>query len=113
MLDFLYAYGYWGMWFLQFAVGAVFIVHGWMKFKNKAGLFKIGGPVHGLVEVVGGALLIINWHVREVGLIFAVVMLGAIWFKKFKWHMPFTAHDKMGWEFDLVLLAANIYFMVH
>ncbi len=37
-----------------------------------------------------------------------IVMLGAIYHKMFKWNTPFSALDKMGWEFDLVLLAANL-----
>ena len=30
-----------------------------------------------------------------------------------KWGMPFAAMDKTGWEFDLILFAANIFLLVH
>ncbi len=101
-----------GMWFLQFAVGVIFIYHGWPKLKSKAGLFKIGGPFHGFVEVAGGLSLFAGWYVREVGFVFAIIMLGAIWFKKFKWHIPFYSHTASGWEFDFILFAINIFFLV-
>ncbi len=35
-------------------------------------------------------------------------MVGAIGMKMMKWGVPFGAMDKTGWEFDLILLAANI-----
>ena len=38
----------------------------------------------------------------------AVVMAGALHYKINKWRMPFTAMDKTGWEFDLVLLASAL-----
>jgi len=40
-------------------------------------------------------------------------MIGAIWMKVTKWHVPFSAMDKIGWEFDLILLAANIVILVN
>ncbi len=113
MLENFSLYSEWGMWFLQFAVGVIFIYHGWPKLKRMGKFFSVGGGLHGLVEFVGGLALIAGWYVREVGLIFAVIMLGAIWFKKVKWHVPFAPHDKAGWEFDLILLAASLYFLVH
>ncbi|MBI2065484.1 MAG: DoxX family protein [Candidatus Zambryskibacteria bacterium] len=100
------------MWFLQFTVGVIFIYHGWPKLKSKAGPLKIGGTFHGLVEVVGAVALFFSWQVRAVGLVFAIIMLGAIYMKKFKWHTPFSSHNATGWEFDFILLAANIYFIV-
>ena len=42
----------------------------------------------------------------EYGILIGLVMLGALKLKIFKWKAPFSAHDKMGWEFDLILLAA-------
>ena len=111
MLDFFNAYGGWGMWFLQFVVGVIFIYHGWPKMKNMKKFFSIGGGLHGIVEVVGGLALIVGWYVREVGLVFAVIMLGAIYMKKLKWKMSFSTMTA-GWEFDLVLLGASLYFLL-
>ncbi len=113
MLSFFFAHNWWGIWFLQFAVGVIFIFHGWPKLKSKIGLLKIGGQFHGLIEIVGGLALFFSYHVRAVGLVFAIIMLGAIWFKKFKWHLPFYSHTGSGWEFDFILLATNIFFLVH
>lgn len=112
MLSFFSIYSNWGIWFLQFAVGMIFIFHGWPKLKSKADIFKIGGLFHGLVEVIAALALILNWYVREAGLVLAVIMLGAIYMKKLKWKIPFTAHNKTGWEYDFILLATNVYFLV-
>ena len=112
MLENFSMYSDWGMWLLQLAVGVIFIVHGWPKLKNKS-IFSIGGKFHGLIEVIGGLALFAGWYVREVGLVFVVIMLGAIYMKKYKWHTPFSSHNTTGWEFDFILLAASLYFLVH
>ena len=105
-------FGTLGLWLLQLAVGVIFIYHGWPKLKNKKSVFGIGGLAHGLIEVLGGLLLIASWYVREVALIFTIIMLGAIYFKKFKWHIPFYSQTATGWEFDLILLAANLFLLI-
>ena len=113
MLENFSAYSNFGMWFLQFAVGVIFLYHGWPKLKSKAGLFKIGGSFHGLVEVIAGLALILNLYVREAGLVLVIIMLGAIYMKKYKWHVSFSSHNAMGWEYDFILLATCIYFVFH
>lgn len=111
-LIFLNAYSGWGMWFLQFVVGVVFLYHGWPKMKNVKKFFGIGGTFHGLVEVIAALALLSGWYVREAGLALALIMLGAIYMKKFKWHTPFSSMNAMGWEYDLVLLGAALYFLL-
>ena len=133
-LNFLNAYSGWGMWFLQFAVGAIFIYHGWPKMKNVnphtqtseskvlqsnrslsvwvKNFFGIGGGLHGIAEVTAAAALILGVYIREAGLVLAIIMLGAIYMKKFKWNTPFSSTNTMGWEFDLVLLGAALYFLL-
>lgn len=74
--------------------------------------FSIGGGLHGLIEVVVAVALISGTYVREAGLVLAVIMLGAIYFKKFKWNTPFSSYNTTGWEYDLVLLAASLYFLL-
>lgn len=101
----------WGTWFLQFAVGAVFIYHGWPKFKKMSNFFGIGGGLHGLIEVVAGLALIFGLYVREAALALAIIMLGAIYMKKFKWNIPFSSQGTTGWEFDLILLAASVFLL--
>lgn len=112
MLDFLSVYSDWGMWFLQFAVGAVFVYHGWPKLKNMKKFFGIGGTLHGLVEVIAATVLITGMYIREAGLALAIIMLGAIYMKKFKWKTPFSSQSTTGWEFDFVLFAASLYFLL-
>lgn len=111
-LNYFSQFSVWGLWFLQFAVGVIFIYHGWPKLKNMKNLFGIGGFAHGLIEVVAALALIFSIYVREAALVLAVIMLGAIYFKKFKWHTPFSSMSATGWEFDLVLLAASIFLLV-
>ena len=113
MLENFSMYSRWGIWFLQFTVGVIFIYHGWPKMKRKAGIFKIGGLFHGLAEVIPGLALILNSYVREAGLVLAIIMIGAIYMKKLKWHIPFSSQNAMGWEYDFILLAASLYFLVH
>src|SRR5690348_1221541 len=98
MLTFFSAYNVWGVWALQIVVGLIFIVHSIFKLKSGGNVFKVGGKIHGLIEIVGGIALIIGYHVRFVALVFGLIMLGAIWFKKFRWHIPFMAHNNTGWE---------------
>jgi hypothetical protein len=39
-------------------------------------------------------------------------MLGAMYFKMFKWSTPFSAQDKMGWEFDFLLFVSSVLILV-
>lgn len=99
---------------LRIAIGSVFIVHGPPKLKNPAGIAgSIGAPVWfgtllGLGETVGGIGVLVGLLTSLSALVLAIVMLGALYFKIEKWHMPFTAMDKTGWELDLVLFASAL-----
>lgn len=99
-------------WLMQAVVGVIFMVHSMGKIKNPAGIAstygapKLVGLLHGLVELVGGLLLIVNYYPQYVAALFALIMLGAIYFKIFKWKSPFFSHTSTGWEFDLILLVA-------
>ncbi|HYC79680.1 MAG TPA: DoxX family protein [Candidatus Binatia bacterium] len=104
-------YGYWA---LQVAVGLIFLIHGFAKVKapgqiaSAYGAPSVVGLFHGLVEVAGGVMLILNWYVQFAALILGIIMLGAIYFKVVKWHVPFMAQTATGWEFDLLILAACV-----
>ena len=111
-LSYFSQFSVWGLWFLQFAVGVIFIYHGWPKLKNTKKFFGIGGAFHGLVEVLAALALIFSIYVREAALVLAVIMLGAIYMKKFKWKIPFASQSTTGWEFDLILLAACVFLLV-
>lgn len=107
-----------GLLALRLALGAVFIVHGWPKIqKAKAMASGMGTSATfvtalGLVEVLAALGVILDVFVQLSALLLAVVMLGALKMKIFDWKIPFAAHDKTGWEFDLILLAAAIVILV-
>jgi putative oxidoreductase len=110
----------WGLLALRVAVGAIFIVHGWPKITGGRGMAAaIGGgqarpilvamfTVQGLVEAGGGVLMILGVLTQLVAAAFMIIMVGAIVLKKTQWKTGFMAQQTTGWEFDLVLLAANL-----
>ncbi len=73
---------------IRIVLGVTFFMHGLTKFQsgidNIAGWFTSiglpGGLAYGVatVELVGGLLLILGLGVRYIGLLFALVMVGAI-----------------------------------
>jgi uncharacterized membrane protein YphA (DoxX/SURF4 family) len=101
---------------LRAAVTVVFVVHGVWKIQNRkqmaanlgkesaAGFFLFLGITEGLGAL--GILAGLFTQLAAAGLGF--IMLGAIYMKTVEWKVPFTAHDKTGWELDLVILAACI-----
>ena len=114
MLSFLNMYSGWGSIVLRVIIGIIFIQHGWPKVMNPARYAGVWGNIiffgflHGIVETLGGLALVIAYFVRPVALVFALIMLGAIYFKVFRWKSGFMSHTTTGWEFDLLLLAANL-----
>jgi putative oxidoreductase len=110
----------WGLLALRIAVGVIFIVHGWPKITGARGMAAaMGGgeakpvmvgmfTIQGLVEAVGGVLLILGVLTQLVAVAFAIIMIGAIVLKITQWKTGFMSQQTTGWEFDLVLLAANI-----
>lgn len=103
-----------GLLILRLAVAAIFIYHAWPKLKNSKmmaqGMGKSAGFVLtlGLVEFFSGTALVLGVYTNIASALLALVMVGAIYFKISKWKIPFSANDKTGWEFDFILLAANL-----
>ncbi|MBS4198123.1 DoxX family protein [Bacillus sp. FJAT-49732] len=106
---------------LRLALGIIFFIHGVVKFQggitNTVGFFdSIGIPgffayVVALIELIGGAALILGIGTRIVSILFAVIMLGAIFTVKLS--VGFLGNGEMaGYELDLILLAASIYFVI-
>lgn len=101
-----------GLFILRLAVGIIFIKHGWPKMKNPEGVASSMGwkswrvAFLGFVECLSGLALILGFQVQIAALLLSIVMLGAIYYKIFKWHAPFSGNG--GWEFDLILLASNV-----
>lgn len=101
----LHMYSDWGLLALRLAVGVIFLVHCMPKLAGKMGSFML---FIGVLELLGAVSIILGFLTQVGALLLATVMLGAIYKKKFEWHVPFSTMEKMGWEFDLSLLAANI-----
>ena len=99
---------------LRLAVAIIFVYHALPKLKNAKGMAHMMGQPRGMIFVLGGVELlssvglVLGIYTQLAAALLAIVMIGAIYFKTAKWHVPFAAMDKTGWEFDLVLLAANI-----
>ncbi len=99
---------------LRLAVGVIFLHHGWPKLKKSKVMAQgIGIPVArvfvlGLVEIFSSFGMIFGILVNWAAVLLSIVMLGAIYLKIKKWHVPFSATNTTGWELDLILLAANL-----
>lgn len=104
---------------LRFAMGIIFIFHGLPKLKNAGVMAKmVGMPtvmmlILGIVEALSGLGLILGAYIQISALLLAIVMVGATVMKIMKWHIPFSAMDKTGWEFDLILFAVALFILVN
>jgi len=105
---------------LRAVVGLLFFIHGLSKFQggisNTVGFFdSLGIPgfmayVVAVVELLGGIALFLGLGTRIVTLLFALIMIGAIFTAKLS--LGFLGNGQMaGYELDLVLLAVSIYFV--
>jgi len=92
-----------GLLILRVVLAVVFLYHGGAK------LFKKEIPASfralGMLEVLGGISILIGFLTELSSIGLAIIMLGAIYFKIFKWKISFYSEKSTGWEFDLVLLA--------
>lgn len=117
---YLFQYADMGMFLLRVAVGVIFIVHAVPKLKNpKAMAAGMGKPnmawfpaLLGTVELLSALGLIFGVYIQLAALLLLLVMLGALYFKMFKWKVPFFASDKNGWEFDFLLFISNLLILV-
>lgn len=101
-----------GLLALRIAAGAIFIVHGMMKFR----MWQPNPPMQGgmlqlmkflaVVEPIMGVALILGLLTQFAALGGVLIMIGAIYLKMSVWKTPFRADNTTGWEFDLILLAA-------
>ena len=104
---------------LRLVIAAIFIYHAMPKLKGAKMMSQAMGMPAGMIFMLGGIEflsslgMIFGVYVQVAAFLLAMVMIGAIYFKTAKWHVPFGAMDKTGWEFDLILLAANIILLVN
>lgn len=107
----------WGDLALRLVLAAIFLVHAKPKLLAPAGMAQGMGWPKAAVVILGifellGAVYVATGFLAQIGAAYmAIIMLGALYHKIFKWNLPFTAHDKNGWEFDLILLAAALMVM--
>ena len=97
-------------WGIRASIGVIFIVHSLKKFEPswQEWLVGVGIPPEmqlpiALAEFIGGILLIVGVLTRITGVIFSVILLGAIF--HIRWENGFFV-SQGGWEWDLVMLAA-------
>jgi len=114
MFEQLIQYNDIGLLILRLAVAAIFIYHAAPKLKNAKGMAQMVGMPAGMIGILGAVEflsslgMIFGIYTQLAAVLLGIVMIGAIGMKIMKWHVPFAAMDKTGWEFDLILLAANI-----
>lgn len=105
---------------LRVVLGFIFLVHGIDKFQggitNIAGYFEsLGIPgfmafIVAVIELAGGLLMIVGFGTRIVAILFAIIMIGAIFTAKLS--LGLLGDGQMaGYELDLALLAMSIYFI--
>ncbi len=104
-LDALLQYPDYGLLFLRIAVAATFLAHGPKKLNGSMGGFM---TFIGVCETLGALAVLLGVLTQWAALGLGIIMCGAIYKKNMEWHVPFAAKDKMGWEFDLMILAACI-----
>jgi putative oxidoreductase len=106
---------------LRVTLGALFLIHGVVKFQggieNIVGWFSsIGLPgfmAYGvaLLEIIGGIALIIGFATRTVSVLYALLMIGAI--LKVKLSVGLLGNGQMaGYELDLAFLAMAVYLAI-
>lgn len=107
---------------LRLILGITFFLHGLAKFQggigNIAGWFdSIGLPgflayAVAIIELAGGIAMMLGLGTRIVAVLFAIVMLGAIFTVKLS--AGFMGNGQAaGYELDLLLLAMSIHFAVN
>lgn len=105
-----------GLLALRLAIGAIFWVHG----TQKKAMWKMSPSeqmpakmlttmkILSIAEPLGALAMFAGFLTRPAAAGLGIIMFGALYLKKNKWNMPFTAMDKLGWEFDLIILAGCV-----
>lgn len=109
-------HGDWGLLALRIAVSAIFLYSGFQKLQ----LWVVdpseqlsGGMLWllrflSIVEPLGGLAILIGFLTPIAAAGLGIIMIGAIYFKIFIMGVSFATATGVGWEFDLIILAATI-----
>jgi putative oxidoreductase len=109
-----------GLMVLRVVLGIAFLIHGWSKFSGGvdgvAGFFtslNIPAPslvayIVSIVELVGGALLIVGFLTQLASILLFLDMLGAILFAFLMRGQPFVENGGISWEKEAVFAAAAL-----
>ena len=114
MFEQLTQYNNIGLLILRLAVAIIFVYHALPKLKNAKSMAQMMGMPAGMIFMLGGVEflssvgLVLGIYTQLAAVLLVIVMIGAIYFKMAKWRVPFAAMDKTGWEFDFILLVANV-----
>jgi uncharacterized membrane protein YphA (DoxX/SURF4 family) len=116
----LHSYSDWALLFLRLVLAAIFFVHGrskWAMWKPQpAG--SPANPMAGVMKLLSiceplGALAMVSGFLTQLAALgFCLIMLGATYLKITKWKTPFFAHDKTGWELDVLILASSFLLVI-
>ena len=115
-LSSFHQYSDWGVLLLRLAIAVIFLVHGFPKITGaKQMTAAMGKPQMagfftflGIAEVLGAIGMTLGLLTQPAALGLAIVMISAIGLKTGTMKAPFTSHQGPSWEFDFILLAANI-----
>ena len=112
-------YGWEGVLALRLALALILIVHGWPKIAHPGATAKsfdgmgfrpglLWGAIAGLIEFAGGILLALGLFTFCVASLLAAQFLVIL-----VWRLATRQHFVGGWEFDLLIFAAAIFFVLH
>lgn len=104
----LYNYNDFALLFLRLVIGAIFLHHGMAKIKHARGKYL----ALGFAEVAGSMGMFAGLLTQNAALGLAIVMLGATFMKKFRWHAHFSSETSSGYELDLIILAGCVIILV-
>lgn len=104
-------------WGIRASIGVIFIFHSIKKFSPSWQEWLLNNwlpaelqiPI-ALAEFLGGIFLIAGVLTRITGVVFSIILLGAIF--KIKGLEKFAGGQFTGWEFDLVMLAACLMIII-
>ena len=95
-------------WGIRASIGAIFLVHSLKKFDPswQEWLIGIGLPPEmqlpiALAEFIGGIFLIVGVLTRITGVVFSIILLGAIF--HIRWEKGFFV-SQGGWEWDIIMI---------